>query len=620
MTPQESLVEAVAKRLRLGDHVGGARLVADYSKVSRKQADDNPLELLNHLLHWTLGNSPFDLGNTRYDLAAKLLWGDNIFTPEPHFTKLVWNALETSASVLLLGGASVTKSYSVAVWLFVDWLRDPDHTAVRVIGPSEDHLKSNLFTQLVTLHKEASIPLPGIIGDLFIGLDKKAQKSSIKGIVIPLGRAGAGKIQGTKRVPRKEPHPVFGKLSRLRVFMDETEKIPPGIWRDVDNLFSQMGDGIESFKIIGACNPENPNGPTGQRSEPLGGWETFNIETDEVWKSKRGWDVVRLDPFKCENVITGEVIYPGLVTKSGLETSILGYGGASSPSYFTYGRGCFPPQGVTFSVISATALLGATGEFIYQDKPNKLASVDIALEGSNAPKMAVGRFGLAIGFKHPADHLNPLGREEIFSQPRWGLQVDQLFSLPNAETVLMASNIKQQCQSLGVDPNWLMLDRTGNGAGVHDLLKSIWSPEVRGINYSHGPSEMKIFEEDTKTCAEEYDRIQSELWFALARWLEFRLVKLSPVVDTSKLNPQLTSRLYMPGKSRKVESKPDYKKRGNESPDEADAITLLLHSARMAGRVIPSMTKSGSGSTSAFGGEDDHCPFLIGITDRYEAL
>lgn len=604
----EELVSAVASCLRKDNLVEGARLIADVTGHSRKKADDNPAELIHTLAHWGLNSD-------RYDLAAQLYWGSNIFSAEPYFTKLVWGTIENSASTLLLGGASVSKSYAVAVWLFLDWLRDPEYTAVRVVGPSEDHLKANLFTQLVTLHKESSVHLPGVIGDLFIGLDKKAQKSSIKGIVIPLGRAGAGKIQGTKRVPRPNPHPLFGPLSRLRVFMDETEKIPTGVWKDVDNLLSQLGDGKESFKIIGACNPENPNGPTGQRSEPVGGWEKFNIETDEVWRSKRGWDVVRLDPFKCENVITGKVIYPGLVTKEGLELSIQGYGGTTSPSYYTYGRGCFPPQGVTFSVISATSMLGITGEFIYKDRPQKLAGIDIALEGSNAPKMAVGRFGLAIGFKHPASHASPMGHEEIFASPRWGMQVDQLFSLPNAETVLMASNIKQQCQSLGVDAAWVMLDRTGNGTGVHDLLKTTWSPEVRGVNYSEAPSSLKIFEEDTKPCDEEYDRVQSELWFALSRWMEFSLVKFSPVVETSKLNPQLTSRLFAPGKTRKVESKPEYKKRGNESPDEADAITLLLHCARIASGCVPSMSKAGTSTFDEFGNTDDAMPQLIGCTD-----
>lgn len=609
MTPQEQLIAEVAPHLHAGQHVDAARLIAKFSGEKPKQAEDQPLYFANALLHWSLNAD-------RYDLAAKLIWPSNIFTPEPREAKMVWDALRRSATVLLLGGASMSKSYSAGVWLFLDWIRDPEFTTIRVVGPSEEHLKSNLFTHLVTLHKEASIPLPGMIGDLFIGLDRKQRRSSIQGVVIPLGRAGSGKLQGTKRTPRKTAHPVFGVLTRLRVFLDETEKIPAGVWRDVDNIFANI-TGVEGFKIVGACNPEDRNGPTGQRSMPPGGWEKFDPETDDEWKSERGWDVVRLDPFKSENVVTGRTLYAGLQTKEGLERLIQNAGGTNSPSYWTFARGCFPPQGVTFSVINATTINGVAGEFIYRDKPNKVAAVDLALEGGDAPKMAIGRFGLAIGVKHPSDYETPNGREEIFSKPQWGLQMDQLFSLPSCETVRMAGNIKQQCQSLGVDPNWLLLDRTGNGAGVHDLLKTLWSPEVRGVNYSEAASEKKIFDEDSQTCKEEFDRVTSELWFAMARWLEFKLVRISPVVETEKLFPQLTSRLYMPGKTRRVESKRDYKSRGNESPNEADAFTLLLHAARMASGAVPSMSKAG---TSGYHDHEDPMPFIVGATDRLDSL
>jgi hypothetical protein len=608
VTPYESLVNQIAGHLHAGQQIEAARVIASFSGIALKQAEENPLELINGVLHQCLNND-------RYDLAAKLLWGDTIFTNEPRCTQMVWNAFKHSPTILLLGGASMSKSYSAGVWLFLDWIRDPEYTAIRVVGPSEEHLKSNLFTHLVTLHKEASIPLPGIVGDLFIGLDRKARKSSIQGVVIPLGKAGSGKLQGTKRVPRKKPHPIFGKMSRLRIFLDEIEKIPAGIWKDVDNLFANL-DGVDGFKIAGACNPEDINGPVATRAEPVGGWDKgFDLETSETWRSQRGWDVVRLDPYKCENVITGKVLFPGLQTKEGLAQQIQNAGGVNSPSYYTFARGAFPPQGTTFSIVPATSLVDIQGEYIFQDRPHKAASVDVALEGSAAPKFAFGRFGVAIGIKHPADHLHPAGREEIFGSPQWALQVDQLFSLPNAETVRTANNIKQQCQSLGVDPGWVIIDRTGNGAGVHDLLKSIWSPEVRGVNYSEAATEKKIFEEDEKNCKEDYDRVVSELWFALSRWLEFKLLKISPVIDTAKLFPQLTTRLYMPGKVRRVESKRDYKSRGNESPDEADAVTLLLHVVRLASGAVPSMKKLGQ--ASSVNEIDQPVPQVIGCTDRF---
>jgi hypothetical protein len=609
---RDLLVNLVCAHLHADQLGDAAREIALFSDVPRRQADEQPWELINGLFHWSLNND-------HYDWAAKMCWGDTLFTPHPYATKLVWDTFKRSSSILLLGAASMSKSYSAGVYLFLDWVRDPEWTTVRVVGPSEAHLKDNLFTHLVTLHQQSVIPLPGFIGDLFIGLDAKARKSSIQGVVIPIGRFGAGKLQGTKRVPRKQPHPVFGPLSRLRIFLDELENISKGVWRDIDNLFSQTSN-PESFKIAGACNPADLNGPVAYRAEPIGGWEKgFDIDTSESWKSQRGWDVVRLDAMKCENVLQGKIIYQGLQTKEGVDRILLNSGGVFTPAYYTQVRGAFPPSGTSFSVIAANFLASATGEYIFRHNPERAAGSDSALEGTSAAKFATGRFGLALGIKHPATHEHPDGFEEIFPAPRWGLQVDQLFSLPTAETVRMAGNIKLQCQQIGVKPDWLLLDRTGNGAGVHDLLREIWSPEVRGLNYSEAPTERKIFEEDTQTCKEEYDRVHTELWFALARWLEFGLIKFSPVIDTGKLFSQLSARQYLPGLKKRVESKVDYKARfGGESPDEADAITLLLHAVRLASGVIPGMASAGAAGDAD--PENDAVPFIIGATELCPSL
>ena len=609
---REELVQIAAAHLHAGEPVGAAREIARFSNVSLSAAEKQPWELVNGLFHWTLNND-------RYDWAAKMCWGDSLFTPKPRATQMVWRAFKRSGSIIFLGAASMTKSYSGGVWLFLDWLRDPEWTTVRVVGPSEAHLKDNLFTHLVTLHQQSAIPLPGSIGDLWIGLDRKARKSSIQGVVISLGRIGSGKLQGTKRVPRKHPHPVFGPLSRLRIFLDELENIPKGVWKDVDNLFANAGS-VEGFKIVGACNPADLNGPVAYRSEPPGGWDkSFDLDHSEEWKSVRGWDVVRLDALKCENVIEGRVIFPGLQTREGVERIVLNAGGTNTPAYYTQVRGAFPPAGTSYSVIPQTFLRNVMGEFIFRDRPDRAVGVDSALEGSNAAKFCTGRFGLAIGVRHPPTPQHPEGQEELFSQPRWGLQVDQLFSLPAAETVQMAHNVKTQALQIQTAPGWMMLDRTGNGAGVHDLLREIWSPEIRGINYSEAATAKRIFMEDTKTCEEEYDRVNTELWFALSRWLEFGLIKISPVVETSRLFTQLTARQYLPLLKRRVETKRDFKARfAGESPDEADALTLLLHAVRLASGVIPNMV---GGLTTADVDEDGPgIPFIIGITDTCPAL
>jgi len=99
---------------------------------------------------------------------------------------------------------------------------------------------------------------------------------------------------------------------------------------------------------------------------------------------------------------------------------------------------------------------------------------------------------------------------------------------------------------------------------------------------------MKILEEDTKTAKEEYERVVSELWFALKKWAEFGFLFLSPAAVSEALVQELSGRRYQVGKLTRVESKDDYKSRGNGSPNKADAVTLLLHLVRVAFRITPS--------------------------------
>lgn len=618
---REELVSQVAGFLHADQLVDGARLVAAFSgrgniKIEKRE---NALEWCNSLLYGCLNSE-------RYDLAAQLLWGETLFSYKPKFSKLVWQNIQTSSSLMLMGSASTSKSYSAGVWFLLDWVRDPEYTSVHLVGPSEDHLKSNLFTHLVSLHSSASLPLPGVIGDLFIGLNTRERKSAIRGVVIPIGKRPAGRLQGSKRVPRKTPHPVFGALSRIRFLLDEGEKIPEGVWKDVDNIFANLTDDVEGFKLVVAFNPENPNGPTALRCEPAKGWENFDAEADEVWESKRAWRVLRLDAAKCENVVQRKVIYPGLQTYEGFNRIISNAGGMDTPGYYTMARAMFPREGAIYTVLPATTVSRLKGEFMFGETPENCGGVDIALEGGDAIEFAVGRFGKAVGIRYPATLDNPNGREKLFTGPdgkrrmRWALQIDQVFNLKPGDTVKVATEIRDNAIKFNIPARLLMLDRTGNGAGVHDLLKSLWNAEVRGVNYSEGATERKILEEDSKTAEEEYERAVSELWFATKKWAEHEFIKVKPEAFSEELNQQLSGRRYASGKLSKVESKPEYKARGNKSPGKADAVTLLLHAVRVDTGCRPSALDDNAGNIISGNPEGNAVPQVVCVSNQYEDL
>lgn len=622
--PVKELVEVIASRIHSDDYFGAARAYAEF--VTKATGSKPPCAnktdadvLLTTLLHWLLENNG-------YEEAAQLLWGPTLFDPRPESTRRVWAAFEEKDLILLMGAGSMSKSYSMGVRLFLEWVRDPEYTTVKVVGPSEDHLESNLFTHLVTLHRQATIPLPGNPTRLFIGGDPRLRKGSIAGVVVPLGKAAAGRLQGVKRVPRKKPHPKFGKLSRLFVFLDEIANIPMGIWRDIDNVITNMaGDG--GLKIIGAFNPTDQEDEVGKRCEPEDGWEMFDEDSSLDWVSRRGWRVVRLDAARCENVLEKRVIYPGLQTYEGFQALIQNSGGTDSPGYYSMGRGCFPPTGTSMSVVSSGLLSGVRVEPIWYETPSAVGGVDLAFEGGDTATFVKGSFGLASGIRFAPSVDYPNGRILMFRdarenlRPRYLLVAESMLKLPKGDTIEMAEEVKRVARSFGIKPAHLCIDKTGHGSGTFDLIRSTWS-EVIGVNYSESSTEQRILSEDKDVPHKEYSRINSELWFAVRKFLEFGFLKFDLGFSPDRLTSELTGRRYrMQGKKSHVEQKKDYKSRNaGRSPDEADALTLLVHAVRFGFSFIGSMTADGA-SADPTGDYDDYDDKpRIDVTNRFEDL
>lgn len=571
-----------------------AQAIRDYCelkvKLDKDPATYNPVLL--HYLHYLL-----DSGAP--EEAASLLWTPNQFTTEPQCTRDLWNLFDTSSQGLIMGAGSMSKSYGMGVRFFLEYIRDPAFTTIKVIGPSEDHLEANLFSHLVSLHKTAKLPMPGVVGELFIGLNRRDQLSSIKGTVIPIGKVKkAGRLQGTKRKPRPNPHPIFGARSRLFIFIDEIENVPGGLWSDVDNILSNVSEegDYSGFKIFGAYNPTNQNDEVGKRAEPPFGWSEFDGEKHFRWKSTRGWDVLRLDGEKSENVIQGKTVFPGLQTRAGLEAIARNAGGRNSPGYFSMGRGMYPPSGIELTIVPPGMIPKMRGTFIYYDDPIPVGSCDLALEGGASAIYTLGKWGRATGILYPPSVEHPLGRKFMFKDKlgatiaRWGLQADQQFPVTKGDTIKVKDGLLELNRKAAVRGEYFACDRTGAGSGVADLLKHEWSPSIHDVNYSEGASKDKVMIEDRKTCAEEFERMWSELWFAMKKWAEFSYLLINPSMDISELIPQLTNRKFRTaGFKTRVESKAEYMSRGYDSPDKADSLTLFVHAARKGSGVILGM-------------------------------
>jgi len=215
-----------------------------------------------------------------------------------------------------------------------------------------------------------------------------------------------------------------------------------------------------------------------------------------------------------------------------------------------------------------------------------LCAFDLALEGNDQVICSFGRFGLSDGYTPMS------GRFVEYKKPKVVLQLDSQIPFPKAATLEQSTNIIKFCKNMRIAPNWVCVDRTGNGAGIHDSLKSVWG-DVLGVNYSTAATDTHILGDDSLPASELYSGVVTELIFGLAKYLEFEYLKISPGFRSEELVRQATARRYkQKGQGLvRVESKGDYCKRTRQhSPDALDSLSLLVFLLRQRGGAIATMT------------------------------
>ena len=490
--------------------------------------------------------------------------------------------------LLVQGAGSMGKSYGAAAWFYLDWFRDPDWTCIKVVSLTAAHATRNIFASIKTFHRTALVRPRGLDEDLATSIQSTTDsKQGIHLVAIPKGESGHGTLRGFHPSPRFGPtHPRWGKVSRTHVILDEAEEVPDGVWAGVQNILSAADSSVPGrIKIFAASNPRDRTSQFGQRCEPKFGWGSVEMELDKDWTSRDSWQVIRLDAADCENVKQQQVVYAGLQTYEGY-MAYVSRGRTAEAS--TMARGWFPDEGISMGIISPAMMDNAMGLVRFIGPVVPLASFDLALEGVDQVLCSYGRFGLSDGWTDRG------GKFHEFKSPRTMLQLDSQMPFPKAATMEQAAAIVRFCKQMKISPNWLCVDRTGNGAGIHDVLCSTFGSEVMGLNYSWAATDTPVMGDDSQKANELYNGLVTELLFALSKYLEFEWVKISPGFRNEELVKQATSRRYMQkGQGMvRVEAKKDYIKRTRlGSPDALDSLSMLVHLLRQRGGNVATMTE-----------------------------
>lgn len=583
-----------------GGYVDGANLLLKFLKSPLKlklNQESEAVELIKKAFFQYI-----DAGD--YLMAATLNFGFDYFDARPPQVQDIFRVCRDHDAVSVFGASSCSKTYSIGIFLICDLLYDPEYTNIIVASVGESHLKGNLFSGLINAVENGiiNVGLECRISSMEITLKGSTKKDvGIFGKTFPQDDTkSTGRLRGIKPVKRiGKPHPKFGKMGRVRVLLDEASSIPEGVYMDFGSaMASNNGEGRVKFFV--SFNPTIIEHWTTEISKPVGGIEVIDEDNDVEWESERGWHVYRLDGMRSPNVIARKNVCEGMMSYDAMKRKIAS--GEGSMDYMVYGRGMWMRRGHFSNVIPMDFLTRNRGELVFPEGSENVASVDIAFSVDKTI-FTLGRWGLANGY------VKIDGSKEMFLDKgqvieKWCLQIDQQFEIdiPTSDSIKLGNEVMKLAKDLKVKPEWVVLDKTGIGKGVFDLLNTHYGP-VFGINWQNKAGDVKIFAEDQQTPHDQYANIGTEMWFTLRSWLEYGIVKIGMAVPANPLFTELTTRRYKPKAARViVESKLDYKGRasGNNSPDRADSLVQLPLLCRYKGDVIPSMTGKNE-TNSGFG-------------------
>lgn len=530
------------------------------------------------------------LDSDQFEAAATVLWGEGVYDWKPKSAHDTWRCLFEYDKLLIQGAGAMGKTFNAAAWFLLDWMRDPEYTCVKVVSLTEQHAQRNVFAAIKTFYRTALVR-PEYEGseDLVKSIQANDDdKNGIHLVAVPKGDSGAGTLRGFHPSPRVKEHPRWGRMSRTHVVLDEAEEVPAGVWEGLQNILSAADtEGAKGrIKIFGASNPKDRTSEFGKRCEPARGWQSIDCEDDFEWESADGWHILRLDAARCENVVQRKMVFHGFQTWEGYQAY---EAKGKTAEYYTMARGWFPQEGIAMGIITPAMMDNAMGNVRFVGHVVPLAAFDLALEGKDQVVCSHGRFGLADGWTPRS------GKFIEWKSPKIVLQLDSQINFPKKPTLEQANQIMNFCKQMRIAPNWLAVDRTGNGAGIHDALVSLFGKETMGINYSWAASETHILGDDTQRANELYSGVVTELIFGLGKYLEFEYLKISPSFANEELVRQAISRRYKQvGQGLvRVESKGDYIKRTRQhSPDQLDSLSMLVYLVRQRGGLVATMTEA----------------------------
>jgi hypothetical protein len=327
-------------------------------------------------------------------------------------------------------------------------------------------------------------------------------------------------------------------------------------------------------------NAESREDPHGRFSEPLGGWTGVDPEGDEQWETQggvaKGTGVCVFFDGRKSPAITepdGEKKFPFLINQAHIDAALDFYKTDEDPRFWSQSIGFWPPVTLKRTVLDERIVINnrCREPATWYTKFEMCACLDPSYEGGDRKIFQAFKIG-------------QLGPDE---HSRWQIEflkpVELRISIKDDHEIHY--QIVQQCidlcESLNVPAGRFGMGSSGEGGGLLAIFRREWGPVV-GIEEAGTVSGRPISHSNPKSCSEEYDRVVTELWFAVR---EFAIHGCLRGFPDDALREFYTRRWDIQSHKVRLETKKELKKHFRRSPDYGDAVAFCVELARRLGAI-----------------------------------
>lgn len=487
----------------------------------------------------------------------------------------------------VFGPSSSGKSSVTALVYLVFYFARPENTTVLVSSTTRDELDLRIWGEMVMFFREAKevCPwLPGVLTDSkqMITTDGK----DVEGRDRRNGVLGRPCKIGNKWLIGSGTSPFVGiKNDYVYLAADEAGLMPPGFLEALANLTSNPSCCASILGNLGDLDT-----PLGQAAEPALGWTSLpdspvSRAYDTRWSNGRAIQFVGMDSPNLDHPADAEP-YPKIIGRRYIEQCAKDYG-RDTPFFNMFAAGAIPRGTMENRVITRADCERhqAFEPVIWGHEPIiKLYAADLSYTAIHGDK-TVGR---PLGF----------GRDSTGTPRLAPLEPPKVYTPSDRSTASIeeqiASEMVAECKRLEIPLSNVFYDGTGRSSFTAAIMRLPGGTAVQPIEFggraTARPNFMgRRYEEDGPghrkgdllPCSEVFDRMVSELWFALRALVEFdhaRALDLETINEAAKRLWKLSA-----GNRISVEPKDEMKLRLGRSPDAADTLVVGIEGARRLG-------------------------------------